>query len=107
MKALALVLLLSTPAFALDGNPLHPGLPPCLGGETGYWQTVTVKDARGKSVTHLAITAVDFLDPATVVCWVDSPQLITADRLKPQTPIKAPQRTIGTLRHLYAQKDTD
>ena len=106
MKALALVLLLSTPAFALDGNPLHPGLPVCEGGEQGYWQTVTATQ-RGQDYIHLALTAIDFLDPAYVICWVDPSQLVTAGERKPAQPIKQSRqrqdRTIGALHELYAE----
>jgi len=107
MKALALVLLLSTPAFALDGNPLRPGFPPCLGKEEGHWQ-VYLEEREGKPpLKHLALTSIDFLDPAYVICWVNAPQLIIAGDLKPSTPVKQSRqrqdRTIGALHELYAE----
>lgn len=67
---------MTAPVHAFD--PLHPGLPACEGGESGYWQTVTIQRASGDTITYLAITSVDFLDPATVICWLDGPQMITA-----------------------------
>jgi hypothetical protein len=106
MKALALVLLLVTPAYAFD--PLHPGLPVCEGGEQGYWQTITEKKADDRLVSHLALTSIDFLDPAYVICWVDPSQIVTAGERKPSTPIKRESsrkdRTIGALHELYAER---
>ena len=49
-----------------------PGFPPCDGGEIGYWQ-VLVRPRHGEPnaiTVWLALTTVDFLDPAHVICYV-------------------------------------
>lgn len=88
-------------------DPLHPGMPACEGGESGYWQTVTVK-RDGQEYIHLALTAIDYLDPAYVICWVRPEQLVTIGEAKPAQPIKTvppkTERNIGGLRQLYAHQ---
>jgi hypothetical protein len=104
MKALVVVLLLAAPAYAFD--PLHPGLPACEGGESGYWQAITT-EKDGRQTVSLALTSIDYLDPAYVICWVDPAQLVTAGDMKPSTPIKRQSsrkdRTVGALHELYAE----
>lgn len=99
------VLLNPLHSFAFD--PLHPGLPACEGGEQGYWQTVTTRQ-DGQEYVHLALTTIDFLDPAYVVCWVDPSQLVTAGERKPAQETKRAvppvERSLHGLRQLYAQE---
>jgi hypothetical protein len=93
-----------SPATAFD--PLHPGLPVCEGGEQGYWQTVTV-ERNGQFVTNLALTTIDFLDPAYVICWVDPSQIVTAGERKPAQPVKTVpkvERSLHGLRQLYSAR---
>jgi len=101
---------MTAPVHAFD--PLHPGMPACEGGESGYWQTVTIQRASGDTITYLAIASVDFLDPATVICWLDGPQMITAGVLPGHVPIKSQpiehhepvERSLHGLRQLYAHQ---
>jgi hypothetical protein len=52
---------------------LAAGFPPCRGGERGYWQPLVTPDQR---MVRLAVTTIDFLDPQTVLCWVQAEQQI-------------------------------
>ena len=95
---------LSSNAWAFD--PLHPGLPACEGGEQGYWQTVTVKH-DGQEYIHLALTVIDYLDPAYVICWVRPEQLLTVGERKSAQPTKQVppvERSLHGLRQLYAHQ---
>lgn len=49
------------------------GFPPCQGGEKGYWQPLVTHEGR---LVRLAVTTIDFLDPKTVLCWVQAEQQI-------------------------------
>lgn len=53
-------------------DPMHkPGFPICSGGEIGYWQFLMRASSDGQSQTaYLALTTVDVLDPAFVICYV-------------------------------------
>lgn len=53
-------------------DPMHkPGFPVCSGGEIGFWQFLMRASSDGKEQTaYLALTTVDILDPAYVICYV-------------------------------------
>ena len=98
--------LVNWPLSALAFDPLHPGLPVCEGSEQGYWQAVT-SEKDGRQTVSLALTAIDYLDPAYVICWVDPSQLVTAGEMKPAQPIKAVpkvERSLRGLRQLYSAR---
>ena len=104
VRVALLLTMLLMPLNSSAFDPLHPGLPVCEGGEQGYWQTVTTRQ-DGQDYVHLALTTIDFLDPAYVICWVDPSQIVTAGERKPAQPVKQRRtdRTIGALHELYAE----
>lgn len=53
-------------------DPMHkPGFPTCSGGEIGHWQLLIRASSDGKDqMAYLALTTVDVLDPAFVICYV-------------------------------------
>lgn len=53
-------------------DPMHsPGFPACAGGEIGYWQMITRESSDRKvRQVFLALTTVDYMDPAFVICYV-------------------------------------
>lgn len=53
-------------------DPMHkPGFPTCSGGEIGYWNFLLRTSSDGKEQTaYLALTTVDMLDPAYIICYV-------------------------------------
>ena len=88
-------------------DPLHPGFPPCEGKEEGHWQSLTLKNKDGKEVSMLALTTINFLDPAYVICWLDPEQLVIAGERKPAQPIKTVpkvERSLHGLRQLYSAR---
>lgn len=57
-------------SFAKD--PLTPGFPSCPPGVAGYWQPLSQYDKSTNTVrVWIAITSIDYLDPSTVICWID------------------------------------
>lgn len=58
---------------AVEPHFIVAGFPPCRGGERGYWQPLVTNGGR---LIRLALTTIDFLDPKTVLCWVQTEQQI-------------------------------
>ncbi len=79
MRRLLALLLLSSALPAAAGNPyLTPGFPQCTGKEKGYWAIHRQLGIDKQVHVFLALTTINFLQPSTVICWVDPEQEIQA-----------------------------
>lgn len=69
---LLLGFLLAGSAIAQD--PIRPGWPPCQGGEVGFWSPHVY---QGEGFLAVLTHDGDYLNPATIICWVKPSQAIT------------------------------